>query len=216
MLAIIGITSVALIDITPTDTKIVHLLEENKQSLLAVVGVVGAGIARDNSNRITGIVVYIEGNLTDSQHIPSQLGDFTVLIMGISKASEFEKERMIIHNMYYQLLHVTTDKSSYQQNNYATVTIKNESNETFTFGNSVCDLFFDRWNGISWEFYTGVLGLEVITYLKPSETVEVEYKLGGQTDKPFPAEKYRVISKGWLDKNGQTIRVWGHVEFTIE
>ena len=215
VLVLTGISYIVLIGITPTDTKIIDLLDENKQNLLNIVGFAGAGIARDENNYITGIAVYVEGNLTNIQQIPSKLGEFTVYIKDLTETSEFEKERMIIHNEYYNLLDVTTDKTSYQQNDDVTVTIKNESNETFAFGNAVYDMSFERWNG-GWGFYTGVIGLEVITYLTPNDTVDVEYKLGGQTDKPFPSGNYRVISIGWLDQNAYTMRVWDYTEFMVE
>lgn len=216
VLMLIGISYVALIGITPTDTKIIDLLNGNKQNLLNVVGVVGAGIARDENNRIIGIAVYVDDDVINAQQVPSKLGEFTVLLKDIGEASDFERERMIIRNAYYHLLKVTTDQTLYQQNNNATIIIKNDSNETFAFGNSVYDLYFERWNGASWEFYTGVIGMEVITYLNPGEMGEVKHRFRGQTDKPFPSGKYRVISTGWLDQNGQTITVWGYAEFTVE
>lgn len=216
VIGIIGISCITLIGITPTDTKIIDLLDENRGNLLSVIGVVGAGIARDENNHIIGIAVYVENNLTAIYQLPSKLGEFTVFVKDVTKVSEFEKGSMIVKNAYCHLLNVTTTEVLFWHNDNVTIAIKNESNKTFTFGNSVYDLFFDWLNGTSWEFYTGVLGLEVITYLDPGERVEVEYKLGGQTDKPFPAGKYRVFSKGWLDKNGQSIPVWGHAEFTVE
>jgi len=215
VLLLIGISYVSLIGITPTDTKIIDLLHENEETLLGVVGVVGSGIARDENNHLIGIAVYMEGNLTDLQHLPRALGEFTVYIKELTEASEFEKERMIIYNKYYNLLSVTTDEASYQQNDDVTITVKNESNETFTFGNSVYNLYFERWNGSFWESYAGIIGLEVITYLMPGEPGEIAYELGWQTDTPFPSGTYRVVSTGWIDQNGRAIRVWGNTEFTV-
>ncbi|MFQ6075508.1 MAG: hypothetical protein ACE5Z5_05165 [Candidatus Bathyarchaeia archaeon] len=217
VLVIAGIVYATPIGITtPTDTKIVRILEENKENLLSIDGVVGAGIARDADNHIIGIAVYVEDDVTKIQGIPSELGEFKVFVKRISEASEFEKERMIVRNPRYHTLNVTTDKSVYHQNDNITITVRNVSNETVAFGNSAYDLFFEKWNGVSWEFYTGVVGLEVITYLNPEETAEVHYELGGQTDKPFPAGKYQVISMGWLDHNGEIAHVWGCTEFTVE
>jgi len=215
-LVIAGIVCVTQIGITPTDTKIFQILHENKENLLSIDGVVGAGIARDEDNHIIGIAVYVEDNVTDTQEIPDKLDEFDVFIKRIGEASEFEKERMIIRSTRYRLLNVTTDKIVYQQNDNIVVTIKSKSNETVVFGNSVYDLFFEKWNGVSWEFYTGVIGVEVITYLYPEEIAEVDYLLGGQTDKPFPSGRYRVVSCGWLDHNGEIVYVWGYAEFTVE
>ena len=203
--------------IVPTDTKIVDALFENEDYLLGIDGVIGAGIARNESNNyIIGIAVYVEDNMTNVQEIPSELGEFKVFIKRISEASEFEKKRMIIRSTRYRLLNVTTDKTVYHQNDNIVVTINSKSNETVVFGNSVYDLFFEKWNDVSWEFYTGVIGLEVITYLYPEEIAEIDYQLGGQTDKPFPSGRYRVVSCGWLDHNGEIVYVWGYAEFTVE
>jgi len=88
---------VSQFDMEPTDTKIVKILEENKNDLLGIDGVIGAGIARNESNNyIIGIAVYVEDNMTNVQEIPSELGGFKVFIKRISEASEFEKENMII------------------------------------------------------------------------------------------------------------------------
>lgn len=207
---ILGIISI------PTDIRIISILKENEKNLLSIEGVVGAGIARNESNNyIIGIAVYVDDGVTAPQKIPSKLGEFKVFIKKIGEASEFEMERMII-NPRYRLLNVTTDKIVYLQNDNITIIVKNLSNETVIFGNSAYELFFKKWNGDSWEVYTGVIGLEVITYLKPEETAEIEYKLGGQTDKPFPPGKYRVISEGWIDHNGKIVYVWGYAEFTVE
>jgi len=83
--------------IVPTDVKIHHALDENKDFLLSIDSVIGAGIARNSSNNyIIGIAVYVEDNITDVQEIPDKLSEFTVFIKRISEISEFEKERMII------------------------------------------------------------------------------------------------------------------------
>ena len=86
------------IDMRPTDTKIVQILYENEASLLNIQGVVGAGIARDENNYIIGIAVYVEDDISDSQKqkIPSELGEFKVIIKNISEASDSEKANMII------------------------------------------------------------------------------------------------------------------------
>ena len=83
--------------IVPTDTKIVDTLFENEDYLLGIDGIIGAGIARNESNNyIIGIAVYVEDNMTNVQEIPSELGGFKVFIRRISEASEFEKEKMVI------------------------------------------------------------------------------------------------------------------------
>ncbi len=82
---------------TPTDTKIVQILEKNKNNLLGIEGVVGAGIARNESDAsIIGIAVYTEDNMTDVQEIPSELDGFKVFTKRISETTEFERDTMII------------------------------------------------------------------------------------------------------------------------
>ena len=87
------------LSITPTDTRIVDILYKNKETLLSIDGVVGAGIARDKNNYIMGIAVYVEDNMTDIHKVPSMLGEFKVFVKRMSEASEFEKERMIIYRV---------------------------------------------------------------------------------------------------------------------
>jgi hypothetical protein len=83
--------------IVPTDTEIVQILENNKNALLGIDGVVGAGIARNESdNYIIGIAIYVEDGMTNVQEIPSELDEFKVFVKRISEASEFEKDSMII------------------------------------------------------------------------------------------------------------------------
>jgi hypothetical protein len=75
--------------IVPTDTKIANVLAENEAYLLGIDGVVGAGIARNESNNyIIGIAVYVEDNLNNAQGIPSELGGFKVFVKTASGTNE--------------------------------------------------------------------------------------------------------------------------------
>jgi hypothetical protein len=83
--------------IVPADVKIPDTLEENRDALFSIDGVIGAGIATNSSNNhIIGIAVYVEDNFTDVQKIPDKLGEFTVFIKRISEISGYEKEHMLI------------------------------------------------------------------------------------------------------------------------
>jgi hypothetical protein len=74
-----------------------------EENLLSIDGVVGAGIARDEDNNyIIGIAVYVEDGIIDIKKIPSKLGEFDVFIKRINEATEFERERMILHKEYWQ------------------------------------------------------------------------------------------------------------------
>ncbi|CEG12865.1 hypothetical protein MSIBF_A2830004 [groundwater metagenome] len=73
------------------------------ESLLSIDGVVGAGIARNESNNyIIGITIYVE-DIANIQEMPSKIGEFKVFIKKISQATEFEKERMLIHKQITSL-----------------------------------------------------------------------------------------------------------------
>ena len=83
--------------IVPADVKIPDTLEENRDALFSIDGVIGAGIATNSStNHIIGIAVYVEDNFTDVQQIPDKLGGFTVFIKRIGEISVYEKEHMLI------------------------------------------------------------------------------------------------------------------------
>ena len=207
-----GIIFVTQLNIKPADVKIVEVLEENKGKILSLLGVVGAGIARDENNYIIGIAVYVDDEIINSKEIPSQLGEFKIYIKRISEVSDFEKDRMIIRNDYFHLLNVTLNKSIYRQNETLIILIQNLSNETFTFGDSVYGLYFEKRDGESWNFYTGMIGLQVITKLNPKDKAWITYKLA---EKPFYSGKYRVISKGWIEHEERIIRIWGYAEFTV-
>ncbi|MFH1583955.1 MAG: hypothetical protein ABIA56_02400 [Actinomycetota bacterium] len=104
LLTIIIIISIFLIQfgITPQDTKIIKILELNKDKILGIEGVVGAGININKDNNIVGIVIYIEDDIQETEKIPSKLydknlGEYKVFIKKIGEASDFEKEKMIIH-----------------------------------------------------------------------------------------------------------------------
>lgn len=116
------------------------------------------------------------------------------------------------------LLNVTADKTLYKQGDSITITLKNELNETIQFADSLYGTFFEKWNGVSWEFYSGTAGgaLDVIKTLNPREKVEILSKLGEPVTKPFLLGKYRVVSVGWIYRNGEFVQVGGFAEFKVE
>jgi hypothetical protein len=85
---------------TPTDTKIVVIILENKDKLLDIDGVVGAGIAKNEKNSSIGIAVYIEDDIVSNHLIPRKINDYHVYIKKINETSEIEKEGMIISSNY--------------------------------------------------------------------------------------------------------------------
>ena len=104
LLAVIIIVSIFLIqfDITPRDTKIIKILELNKDKILNIEGVVWAGINMNEDSRSASIVIYVEDDIQEAEKIPRKLynknlGEYKVFIKKISEASDFEKEKMIIY-----------------------------------------------------------------------------------------------------------------------
>jgi hypothetical protein len=96
-LLLLSFIMMSLNPIVPTDVKIYDTVNGNKDLLLNISSVVGAGIARNSTdNHIIGIAVYIANNAIDTQDVPKTLGDFTVIIKSIDEANELEKEHMII------------------------------------------------------------------------------------------------------------------------
>jgi len=195
----------------PADVRIVEILEENRGRLLGLVGVVGAGIARDENNRIIGIAIYVDDAVSE-EALPNQLGEFEIYIKRFYEESDLEKEKMIIRNDYFRLLKVTVDKDAYQADETLTIIVQNLSNETLTFGNSVYGAYFEKWDGKKWMFHTGIVGLLVITNLNPGEEGRITYKLDASL---FDPGKYRVVSIGWIENEDGIIRVWGYIEFTV-
>jgi len=104
LLAVIIIVSIFLIQfsITPQDTKIIKIIELNKNKILNIEGVVGAGIKMNEDDSSASIVIYVEDDIQEIEKIPSKLydknlGEYRVFIKRISEASDFEKEKMIIY-----------------------------------------------------------------------------------------------------------------------
>jgi len=213
VLGIIGIIFVTYLSMGLVDVKISEVLEENGGKLLSLVGVVGAGIARDENNRIVGISIYVDDYLVDREEIPDQIGGFKIYIKRFEETSDYERKQMIIRNIYFHLLNVIVDKSVYRPNETLIILIKNLSNETFTFGDSVYGAYFERWDGESWKFYAGMISLQVITNLNPKGKAWLTYELA---EKPFSPGRYRIVSRGWIKHEGKTIRIWGYVEFTVQ
>lgn len=160
----------------------------------------------------------IGGNFNEGKYRIACAGEIPLngKVISVEAHKEFEVMAELPPLSMLLLLNVTMDKGVYHQNDNVIITVKNESNETLKFGDSVYNLFFEKWNGVSWEPYTGLIGLEVITLLNPEEAAEIRYRLGEQTDKPFPVGRYRVTSKGWFDHIGEITWVWGYAEFTAE
>ena len=75
------------------------------------------------------------------------------------------------------------------------MTIKNISNETIWFTDTACNLSFERFNGVDWEFHTSIVGCLAMTPLEPGETAEYTWKLDIPLQ-PFLLGHYRVGTHG--------------------
>jgi len=89
-------------NIKPTDGKIVETLEENRGKLLSILGVAGAGIARDANNHIVGVAIHLDDEIANSKEIPSRLGEFKVYIKRFEEASDFENLRLFLWYVYFK------------------------------------------------------------------------------------------------------------------
>ncbi len=96
MLVISGFIYLNQIITTPTDTEIVVIILENKDKLLDIDGVIGAGIAKNENNATIGIAVYVEDGVVNTHLIPSKLNEYNVYVKEICETSEIENEEMII------------------------------------------------------------------------------------------------------------------------
>lgn len=169
----------------------------------------------DGEKRV-GAAPYVlqEGKLPDERCIwlsfavimPNQTGTYelelSIRVFGLLFSREYKWKYVLTADIFVpkplpeECLSITIDKETYYQGDITTITIENVSNETQCFGNAAYDVYFERFNGEYWEFYDAVPGAEVITYLEPGQTGQVTWELGGHTDCPFPAGRYRVGTHG--------------------
>ena len=78
--------------IVPRDSQLIHTIEENKDLLSSIDGVVGVGIARNyTNNHLIGINVIVKDDMSNAQEIPEQIGDFTVYVKTISNITDIDR-----------------------------------------------------------------------------------------------------------------------------
>lgn len=105
-------------------------------------------------------------------------------------------------------LSLTLDKTTYHRNERMTITIKNLSDNTFTFSNSTYDMHIERWVDGNWVSHSGVIGDDIITGLHLGESGQVILNAN------FLPGKYRAKSTGISDGEN-TVIVDAYAEFTI-
>lgn len=169
-----------------------------------------------NGEKRVGTAPYVlqKGNLPDCRCIwlsftvvmPNQTGTYelelSIRLFGLLFSRENKWKYVLTADIFVpkplpeECLSITIDRETCHQGDITTITIENVSNETQCFGNAAYDVYFERFNGEYWEFYDAVPGAEVITCLEPGQTGQVTWKLGGHTDCPFPAGRYRVGTHG--------------------
>ncbi|KON29837.1 hypothetical protein AC480_02355, partial [miscellaneous Crenarchaeota group archaeon SMTZ1-55] len=98
VLVFLAVLFATQISITPIDTIIIQVLEENEARLLRIEGVVGASIARDEQNLVIGIAVYVQEEAVDPQLLPTELDGHTIHVKPWGEATGVEKEGMILHS----------------------------------------------------------------------------------------------------------------------
>jgi len=90
---------------------------------------------------------------------------------------------------------ITLDKEIYHQGEIRNITIKNISNETIWFTDTAHNLFFDRFNGVDWEFHDAMIGGLMMTPLEPGKTAWHTWPVG-YAGCPYPPGRYRVGTHG--------------------
>jgi len=113
------------------------------------------------------------------------------------------------------LLEVTTDKAVYHEGDSITIIIKNTSNQTVKFSSTAYGVIFEKWVEDKWVPYSSIYGAEVIVRLEPDQTHQITLKLS-EPSPPLTSGKYRVLSAGWIEHDGQFTQIWGYAEFIIE
>ena len=162
-----------------------------------------------------GVAPYVlqKGNLPEERCIwlsftvimPNQTGtyelDLHIKLFGLLFSREykwmytFKVEPFVPKPPTEAYLTVTLDKETYHQGEIMNITIKNVSNETVWFTDTAYNLFFEKFNGVDWEFHTGIGGGLVMTPLEPGETAKITWTLDVPLQ-PFPPGQYRVGTRG--------------------
>jgi hypothetical protein len=168
----------------------------------------------DGDKRVEAVShVLQEGKLPDERCIwlsftvvmPNQTGnyelDLCIKLFGLFFSREyrwmytFRVESFIFKPPTEADLIVTLNKEIYLRGETMNITIKNISNETVWFTDTACNLFFERFNGVDWEFHTAIIGGLMMAPLEPGETADYTWKLGVPLQ-PFPPGRYRVGTHG--------------------
>jgi len=114
---------------------------------------------------------------------------------------------------FRSLLTIMIEKSIYHPGESMSITIRNDFNETVTFGDTSYTTHFEKWNDtFYWEFYANIPGEEALTLLKPNETGHARVQL----DSAFPEGRYRLVSSGVSIASQREVFVWGYGEFAVK
>ena len=81
--------------IVPADVRIYRTINENKDLLESIDGVLAAGIGDNDTGHIAGINVYIDANMTNVEEIPKQLGEYQVFLVRIDNTHPRDREGLI-------------------------------------------------------------------------------------------------------------------------
>jgi len=79
--------------IIPTDVRIVRTIDENKDLLASIDGVLAAGFG--TNVHVDGINVYIDAAMTNTEGVPAQLGEFPVFLIRIDNSQPYDREGLL-------------------------------------------------------------------------------------------------------------------------
>ena len=89
---LVSLLGFLLFPIVPTDVKIYNTINDNSDLLESINGVLAAGIGDNETGYIAGINVYIDANLTNTEDVPQQLGDYPVFLLRIDNTNPRDRE----------------------------------------------------------------------------------------------------------------------------
>lgn len=92
--------------IIPADVQITRAIDENKDLLESIDGVLAAGFG--SNVHIDGINIYIDAGMTNIETVPTQLGDFQVFLIRIDNTQPHDREDYLWCSIELKLLPMET------------------------------------------------------------------------------------------------------------
>lgn len=137
---------------------------------------------------------------------PAKPGEYTINLRykvsnGLLYTREYYQEILVkVVKMPYkprpeEILAIGIDRNMYRPGETMIITIKNISNETIWFTNTVYNIVFERFNSIynDWIYHTSPIAGQALVSISPNEEKQVKYIIDPEL---FPPGLYRVGTHG--------------------